>query len=364
MYVGARNEGTFGTANIALQGVRVRVSWPVVRGAMWGSGSGSGGGGSGGGGRRGGGGSADALVGSGVGAPVVSLWDDEANADVEGDDAELDGDDADGDANPDADADLGFGTGLGGFGAAADSDYQRREDPTRLHTFGDAYDLCKARIDAQLEMAEGLRPAPNVAIAGDASSRAAFLTLLPDGMQRKLFMETASNRASWPRIRTLFGSPPFHFLKPQDAFVLNASGFARGRARMSYETEGRTASVAQFAGQFIDVSLREYRIAPIHVQESDLLPGEVAFRSAGEVMLQVKIRKRSRKLKQEMLRSADTRDRLFFPRQGDSVELRETPRMRNLRGLRQSSRTRCIVRAIAPRERGASTAALLVRVVA
>ena len=330
---------------------------------MWSSGSGDVG--SGGEGRR-----AHALVDSDVGAPVSSLWDAEAEAEADDDadaevDAELDVDETD--------ANMGFGVGLGGFGAGSGSfgagsgsgsDNQRLQDPTRLHTFGDAYDLCKARIEAQLELAEGLRPPPNVAITGDASSRAAFLTLLPDEMQRKLFMETARNRSSWPRIRTLFGSPPFHFLRPQDAFVLNASGFARGRANMAYEEEGRTASVAQFAGQFIDGALREYRIAPTSVRETDLLPGEVAFRSAGEVMLQVKIRKRSRKLKQEMLKSADTRERLFFPKQGDSVELRETPRMRSLRGLRQSSRTRCVVRAISPRERGASTAALLVRVVA
>ena len=80
------------------------------------------------------------------------------------------------------------------------------------------------------------------------------------------------------------------------------------------------------------------------------------------MLLQVKIKKRSRRLKQQMMQNADTRAALFFPRLGEIVELRETARMRSLRGTGQLTRTRCTVRAVAPRGRGSNTAALMVRV--
>lgn len=305
----------------------------------------------------------------------MPLWGAGVHAQAADDEVDS-GDDANANANAER---TGGGIGIGSVVAASaaveaeaeveaeqggddEADAADEETRPRLTTYGEAYDYCDALIQRQLELAAEQRPPPNVAIRGDTISRMAFLLLLSDEMQRRLFLSTARHQASWPRIRSLFGSPPFHFLKPSDAYVLNASGFARGRAKMAYDDENMTANVAQFQAQFVDGNAREYRSAPLQANDDDPLPGNASFRSAGEVLLQVKIRKRSRRLKQQMMRNADTRTALFFPRIGEVVELRETARMIALLGTSQSARTRCTVRAVAPRGRGANTAALMVRV--
>ena len=238
--------------------------------------------------------------------------------------------------------------------------------PKGLRTVGDAYQLCEELVYKQLLLAKERKPSANVSLPGDAASRAAFLLLLPDQSQRELFLKTVRDPTSWPRIRTLFGAPPFHFLMPEDAGMLRAAGFARNRTNMTYETAGRAASSAQFgAGQFVDGALREYRIAVQgSAQKDDPLPSKELFLKAGAraVALQVKVPKRSPKDKRELMHSID-KHRLFFPQVGETIELQETKRMLQIRKLRQPSKVCVRVKALAPRSQGAQTASLLVTVV-
>ena len=174
-----------------------------------------------------------------------------------------------------------------------------------LRTAGDAYIVCEALFSEQIERAAAESPLPNVAISGDSGARTAFLLLLTDTQQRELFLKVGANPAAWPRLKSLVGSPPYHFLLPSDAGALNAAGFARGRVNMTYDQGGKVASHAQFGpGQLVDEHTREYRVAPRRLDPSDPLPGPEYFRaSTKDIVLQVKVKKHGLKKKHELFHS-------------------------------------------------------------
>jgi hypothetical protein len=220
--------------------------------------------------------------------------------------------------------------------------------------------VCKALFEEQLELAEAQRPPPNEPIAGDSSARSAFQLLLTDTQQRDLFLHVASDQRSWPRLKTLVGAPPYHFLAPQDASVLSASGFARRRANMAYENAGTVANSGQFGhGQLVDEHTREYRVAPRKIDPADPLPGPDYFRDAKDLVLQVKVKRHSTAEKRKLMHSSFKRQ-LFFPQPGETITLQETARLMSARGLRAPSKTQLRVKAVWPRSGGASTAAILV----
>lgn len=229
-----------------------------------------------------------------------------------------------------------------------------------LQTVGDALELCAALFSEQLGRAALEKPLPNQPINGDGAARSAFLLLLTDGQQRDLFLRTASSSANWSRLRPLVGAPPYHFLRPQDASVLSATGFARGRANMTYESANRIANHQQFgAGQLVDEHTREYRIAPRNISSEDPLPGSAYLRSAKDIVLHVKVKRHGIQKKRELFNSEFKRQ-LFFPQVGEQIVLRESSALMNARGLRQPSSTAMRVKALWPRGQGASTAAVLV----
>jgi hypothetical protein len=237
------------------------------------------------------------------------------------------------------------------------------ERTSALNTVGDAFALCEELVQTQLNRAKLLKPPPNVGIAGDSAARTALLLLLPDDVQRRLFLKTAQNSAHWPRLRSLFGAPPFHFLRPEDGQLLRAAGFARGRSNMSYEEAGRVANVAQFASQFVDAAKREYRMTQQNTALSDPLPDTDTFKGARELLLQVKVPKRSLPQKQMLMKSIH-KEQLFFPQPGEKIQLRATQKMLRARGLPVSEArpvVDMVVKALKPRALNAHTANLLVR---
>jgi hypothetical protein len=230
-----------------------------------------------------------------------------------------------------------------------------------LRTAGDAFLVCKALFEEQVERAGAERPHPNQPITGDSSARSAFLLLLTDSQQRELFIEFSSKPSAWPRIKPLVGAPPYHFLMPQDAGVLNAGGFARNRINMTYDHVGKIANLNQFGpGQLVDEHTREYRVAPRTLQESDPLPGADYFnRATKDLVLQVKVKRQGIAKKRELFHS-EFKKQLLFPQPGEAITLSETQRMLTATGLRVPSRTTLRVKALWPRGQGASTAAVLV----
>ena len=243
------------------------------------------------------------------------------------------------------------------YGDAASSDEEEEDDPAdairvdgtpRVETLRDAYEFVRKLIDAQLERARDERATPNVPIQNDGVARGALLLLLPEPLIRRLFLELIAKPATWPRIRPLFGSPPYHFLHPNDAAALNASGFAHGRQRMTYEEGGRIANVAQFAAQFEDTFARQYRLVLRQPQDDDPIPSvrHIAALRTPTVELHVKIRKRSRAKK-----------RSWRARQADAAvsKARERLLLRETRALTRVRRAQRSAGGVSRRGRGGAT---------
>ena len=93
-----------------------------------------------------------------------------------------------------------------------------------LNTIMDAMNYCKKLVNIQINKAEDCNAPINESIIGDSVTRKAITILLPSSFIRTLFIETYSNRKAWPRIRPLFGLPPYSFLRPEDAEQIRASG--------------------------------------------------------------------------------------------------------------------------------------------
>ena len=227
-----------------------------------------------------------------------------------------------------------------------------------VRTTGQAYLFCQGLVDTQLQNALIEHPGPNKAIKGDGAARLAILLLLSDRQRRKLFLSVANNMSAWPRLRSLFGAPPYNFLLPQDAGALRAGGFAKARANMTYDG-ARAANTAQFGpGQFEDQHTREYRVIPR--DDNEFTPiGSTFFDSDVQLVLQVKVKKRSRTEKSGLVKSI-LKQQTFFPQPGETVVLKETKSMLIAMGARVPTQTALKVRALYPRGDGCSTATITV----
>ncbi len=223
-----------------------------------------------------------------------------------------------------------------------------------LRTTGDAFQLCQRLVKTQLEASAIDRPDPNQAIRGDGAARLAFLLLLTDWQQRRLFLQVANDSSAWPRLRPLFGAPPYNFLHPEDAGALRAGGFASARSNMAYE-QLRAANVAQFGpGQFVDQHTREYRIVQRNDDEAAPI-GSQFFASNHHLVLQVKVKKQAPSRKRALLQTA-FKKQLFFPQPGETLVLQETKSMLSAMGVSTPTQTVLRVRALYPRAEGAATA--------
>jgi len=130
-----------------------------------------------------------------------------------------------------------------------------------IRTIGEAMEHVRELMEAQVTRAVNERVDRNAACGGDAGARNTFYTLLPDPQQRVVFLGVIRQARAWPRIRTLFGAPPYGFLRPEDAGMLRAAGIAHGRTNMTHDVTQSAASYSQFgAGQLADDLGREYRV--------------------------------------------------------------------------------------------------------
>lgn len=237
----------------------------------------------------------------------------------------------------------------------------RRDKPIR--TIGEAMTHINSLMDQQITLAVERGAKPNESISGDAPARNTFYTLLPDPQQRTVFLRLAGQMRAWPRLRPLFGAPPYGFLRPEDGGVMRAAGIAAHRQNMTHEEFQSAASYSQFgAGQLLDELAREYRvIRRQNVYDDDPLPCNFEVRDKPDMLLQVRIRRRSRAKRMEMMQDATLRQTLAFPRAGERIILKETKRILALQGKRpdNATRTTLLVKRMVPRGNGASTAALI-----
>lgn len=236
------------------------------------------------------------------------------------------------------------------------------EGSTKIETVADAYDHVMTVMNKQLERGQGLGFKPNESIVGDSAARATFYTLLGDRQQRGVFLEVAGPMQNWPRIRGLFGAPPYSFLRTEDAHMLRAAGIAAGRANMAHEDSQAAASYAQFGtGQMIDAFEREYRVMPRdNVRDSDSVPWAFDVGPSEDIHMQVRVKKRDRKKKMEMLKDSEARKTLTFPRPGDRITLTPTASLLSIQRRRAStSEYTLTVRRIVLRSESSATAALI-----
>ena len=195
------------------------------------------------------------------------------------------------------------------------------------------------------------------------ASRRAIATLLPDAVVRDLFLLTSRSHKAWPRLRPLFGAPPYVFLRPEDAGLVRASGIAIGRTNMAYDSAGTTATYSQFGtGHLVDEFLREYRILPKGTpRREDPLPFDMdGTEDEGELFMNVRVTKRSRAERAELLKDEGKRRAVIFPSVGEVIRMRYSPGLRSVwSGGSEDKRARLRVTRVLPRKSQAATAALV-----
>lgn len=232
-----------------------------------------------------------------------------------------------------------------------------------IETLGDAVEHVTAAMDRQIERGhtDGFRP--NESIVGDSAARTTFYTLLPDIEQREVFLSIAGDMRNWARLRALFGAPPYNFLKSEDAGMLRAAGIAQGRSNMAHEDSQSAANYTQFGvGQLIDEEEREYRVTPHEqIKSTDPAPFLLETHAGADIVLQVRVKKRDRKRKLEMLKDKDARRTLTFPRPGDHIVLSPTQGMLSIQRRRSSNLQPITLRVkrVIPRGESAATAAVV-----
>jgi len=238
-----------------------------------------------------------------------------------------------------------------------------------LRTLGQAVDRLREQLDERVQAGVDEHGAPNVALPGDAPVRAAFYTLLPTVQQRALFLEYASQPRAWPRIRGLFGAPPYGFLHPGDAATLSASGFARGRVNMTFDASRMVSTYAHFGvGQLQDEMEREYNVVvrgKTPPDDEDPLLFDLKEAVTGtQLVLQVRVKRRSRDQRVAIFKGGAQRAQLEFPRPGNQVTLAPKQAIQRLLGAVGPPPERTVrVSRVAPRSANCSTAAMLVELV-
>lgn len=253
-----------------------------------------------------------------------------------------------------------------GIASMGDDDQEPNSDNALINTIGDALSMLEARFKEQIDKAVVQNASFNVAIRGDTEAKTAFYTLLPVAQQRFLFLRIASSQRSWPRLRPLFGAPPYGFLTVQDSGILNATGIARARMHMAYE-ENKIANYSQFGtGQLTDEHEREYRVVESEgkgqFDESDILPSSLSSMDGNNrVHLIVRVQKRSKQERIRRMKNPELRKTITFPLAGETIVLRETKRLLKLQGRVTDSRRQNVMRVlqVKPRDFNASTAAVL-----
>lgn len=214
-----------------------------------------------------------------------------------------------------------------------------------------------ALMEDQITRAAEEEAPANQAISGDSRVHMMLVTLLPLNMQREVFMAVVCRDVAYPRVRTLFGAPPYAFLRTEDAGMLRAAGFAPTRRNVAYDGF-HVANYSQFgAPHLIDQHDRQYRVA----QEKDGENAQVAFMALQrggdpKVTFVVRIKKRARSVRATMLRDAMGKIALSFPRAGEVVRMRPTATIIHMIAANTADAAAVDIRVVAVRLSGHSAA--------
>jgi len=193
-----------------------------------------------------------------------------------------------------------------------------------VETVAEARELLADAFATQLQRAVEEGAAPNEAVEGDARVRRLFGTLLPPQAQRAFFLERIADRAYWPRLRSLVGTPPYDFLMPEDTGLLNAAGICRGRANMAHLENVGASSVGGFgSGHFLDDAKRNYKVVARRGADASTLPWR-DLASGHSIVADVRLKCHRLATKKGVLsgvRGGIRKESLAFPRPGDELTL-------------------------------------------
>jgi hypothetical protein len=138
---------------------------------------------------------------------------------------------------------------------------------------------------AQVARATADKAPANVAIDGDREAKRFFWRYLFPGQQRQLLLKIIADPAAWPRVRSLAGVPPYSFLCASDNDVLNASGVAKTRVRMSHQSPVPTCA-REFAGGQFETPVG---LARVVAREHNDLPPCVGLHSGERVVVDFRL---------------------------------------------------------------------------
>ena len=202
-------------------------------------------------------------------------------------------------------------------------------------TIKQAVDYLNDAFATQLEQATLDNATPNEPIPGDARAREAFCALLPPAEQRRFFLRIVGEKRFWPRLRTLVGSPPYSFLRPEDEGVLRASGICKGRVNMAH-AEPTVTSYGEFGrGHYEDGAGRLYRVITKERPSSGNELPWIGLAAGVKVVADVRVQKRATSTKLAIAkgrRGPAAQASLVFPRVGDTLTLRLVPALRSTAG--------------------------------
>lgn len=229
-------------------------------------------------------------------------------------------------------------------------------------TTQEAIDTVEELFTRQLSAAATQAPEPNKPIRGDSDAREAFWLLLEPETQRRVFLNRCANTNFWPRIRSLVGSPPFSFLRPEDDDVLRPAGITIGRVHMANSDPFAPFSSNEIGrGHFSDFGGRSYRVVTDGARhDPGAAPVFSRVTSGKRVVLDAKLPKMPMKEKVGIIKASrqtpHLASALIFPRPGERVQL-------SLNELLGASETTIEVRAIQQRSRNSPVARVYALVV-
>ena len=232
-----------------------------------------------------------------------------------------------------------------------------------VDSVGEAKEFLRESVSAQREQAEASGAPPNEPIPGDSKVKNAFWALLSPDDQRALFLELIRDRRVWPRIRTLVGSPPFSFLRPEDEGVLRATGIAAHRVNMAHaQITATNYNEFTAAAHLEDVAGRVYRV----IAKERGNRGELPWRGLRglRVVADVRVQKISLKRKAGIARGdmgVAAQVGLTFPRPGDTLRLKVVTKLEQLRSGEGDDDLRARVESGRQKEQGSPVARLVLK---
>ncbi len=200
--------------------------------------------------------------------------------------------------------------------------------PTRLsdlHTRTEAVQFLKQACLDQLQESIAQKAPPNEEITGDLRVRQAFRLVLSPSEQRAFFHAIVRDQRYWPRIKSLFGNPPFSFLLPEDEGLLRAGGICRNRAHLA-ASDSSVSKVADFGvGHFHDHFERLYRVVA-NPSSKTAVPWR-GITEQTKIIMDVRLKTYTHKAKLDILRgeARTAQVALMFPRPGEKIRLHLSP---------------------------------------